>query len=300
MSGEPNIIFSNMKKKVIDLEIIEDLEESGVEKISLVDRPAIEVQWFAFEEEFIEPNPCWEGYEAYGTKIVNGREVPNCIKIQNKEEKFVEPSSGESQSDFMSRCVPYMIDEGKEQDQAVAICISTYERMSYDTSNLPPYVEQVPKKRKLHFVNEDEQIIVAPVMIPNIEIMRKDPDTKEIYYVKFSEQVIRKTAEKFMKELRNRETNIQHEENEAGSYVFESWIIDNLEDKANTHYEFNLPVGTWMVAMRVEDPNTWKMVKEGKLTGLSLEGNFMDREDYDRLMKDREIYEKIMNILGEK
>lgn len=414
-----------MKKKVIDLEIIEDLEESGVEKISLVDRPAIDVQWFAFQEEdFIEPNPCWEGYEAYGTKMLNGREVPNCIKIQNKEEKFVEPKSGETQSDYMSRCVPYMIDEGKDQDQAVAICISTYERMSYDTSNLPPYVEQVPKKKKkmefepveidifgfkpkhfdmcpgavatfthimemvvpketegmirsaaliadrifeiekmvmendiateeemkeailllddfkdvmnevdedlgmVHdidymdghiltiskylpeqfqkklnmqkqfFMNEDEQILVGPVMIPNIEIARKDPKTKELYYVKFSEQVIRKTAEKFMRELRNRETNIQHEENEAGSYVFESWIIDNLEDKANTHYQFNLPVGTWMVSMRVEDDTTWKKVKEGKLTGYSLEGNFLEKDEYERFKRDRETYEKIMKILG--
>ena len=26
--------------------------------------------------------PCWEGYEQYGTKIVDGREVPNCIPIK--------------------------------------------------------------------------------------------------------------------------------------------------------------------------------------------------------------------------
>ena len=25
--------------------------------------------------------PCWSGYEQYGTKIVDGREVPNCIPI---------------------------------------------------------------------------------------------------------------------------------------------------------------------------------------------------------------------------
>lgn len=30
-------------------------------------------------EELIEPNPCQEGYVAYGTKIKNGREVPNCV-----------------------------------------------------------------------------------------------------------------------------------------------------------------------------------------------------------------------------
>jgi predicted Zn-ribbon and HTH transcriptional regulator len=34
------------------------------------------------EENLITPNPCGqEGYVAYGTKIKNGREVPNCIKV---------------------------------------------------------------------------------------------------------------------------------------------------------------------------------------------------------------------------
>ena len=27
--------------------------------------------------------PCWDGYEQYGTKIVDGREVPNCIPIED-------------------------------------------------------------------------------------------------------------------------------------------------------------------------------------------------------------------------
>ena len=30
----------------------------------------------------IEPNPCWDGYEAIGTKIVDGREVPNCVPVE--------------------------------------------------------------------------------------------------------------------------------------------------------------------------------------------------------------------------
>jgi hypothetical protein len=29
-----------------------------------------------------EGDPCWEGYEQYGTKILDGREVPNCIPIK--------------------------------------------------------------------------------------------------------------------------------------------------------------------------------------------------------------------------
>lgn len=30
-------------------------------------------------------DPCWDGYEQYGTKDMDGREVPNCIPI--KEDK---------------------------------------------------------------------------------------------------------------------------------------------------------------------------------------------------------------------
>jgi hypothetical protein len=30
-----------------------------------------------------EGDPCWEGYEQYGTKDMDGREVPNCIPIKD-------------------------------------------------------------------------------------------------------------------------------------------------------------------------------------------------------------------------
>ena len=31
------------------------------------------------EQELITPNPCQSGYIAIGTKIKDGREVPNCV-----------------------------------------------------------------------------------------------------------------------------------------------------------------------------------------------------------------------------
>ena len=34
-------------------------------------------------QEFITPNPCRAGYIAYGTKIKDGREVPNCVPVEN-------------------------------------------------------------------------------------------------------------------------------------------------------------------------------------------------------------------------
>ncbi len=38
------------------------------------------------------------------------------------------PKAGETRKDFMMRCIPEVIKEGKKRDQAIAICSSYYER----------------------------------------------------------------------------------------------------------------------------------------------------------------------------
>jgi hypothetical protein len=156
----------------------------------------------------------------------------------------------------------------------------------------------VNKFKKMMFADEDEQIVVGAAMIPDIEIFRKDKKTGEPYYVKFTSEVIAKIAEKFMRENRNNESNINHDTNDrANSYVMESWIVETEEDKANTVYGLGLPIGSWVIKMRVQDPKVWKMVKSGELTGFSIEGDFMTKEEYDKYMVDREKYNQIMSLL---
>lgn len=350
-------------KKVIELKVLEDEFESGVSAIALVDEPAISKYW-----------------------------------IYMRDQKFVEPSAGESQSEFMGRCVPAMLDEGKEQDQAVAMCISMYEqkhskqkfadypwdqciadaadrgldeesakalcgwirwnmgdeKFDFDPSGLPPYVEQAPKKKtkmsdekflepnpcwegyeayglkedgtpncvpikakklrkvekkskfssaknsKMIFAEEqDQHILVGAAMIPDLEIFRRDEDGNP-YYVKFSKATIAAIQQKFMGEMRNRDTNLDHNEDQhAGSYVFESWLVENPKtDKANTVYNLDVPEGTWMVKMKVTDPKVWADVKSGKYKGFSIEGNFIDKEDYDKMQSEKDMIESIMKILG--
>jgi hypothetical protein len=84
------------------------------------------------KEEMIEPNPCWEGYEPYGTKIVDGREVPNCVPTKEGMNKIVKegfpipsPSSDEDEQKYVSRCISSIIDE-YGQEQASAICYAKW------------------------------------------------------------------------------------------------------------------------------------------------------------------------------
>ena len=154
------------------------------------------------------------------------------------------------------------------------------------------------KMSKLYFASEDQRIVIGPAMIPDMVIPRVDEKTKERYAVKFSASTIAKIAEKFMRELRNGSTNVEHDgANGANSYVKETWIVETEDDKANTKYGLDVPIGTWMVAMRVQDAEVWKQIKAGKLNGFSIEGNFMEKEDYEQYKKDREMYDRVVRIL---
>lgn len=153
------------------------------------------------------------------------------------------------------------------------------------------------KMSRMMFADEDKRELVGPVALPDIEIPRRNRDG-EVYFVRFSKEVIRRMAEKFMREQRIADNNIQHKDDmDAGSYVFESWIVENEQDKANSVYGFNVPLGTWMVKMRVANPSTWSKVKAGELNGFSLQGDFVTREQYQAYVKDKKMYEDLVRLV---
>lgn len=57
---------------------------------------------------------CWEGYEAIGTKILDGKEVPNCVPIKMTEDDFAESISDYPQGvkDAAARVVKYTEENG--------------------------------------------------------------------------------------------------------------------------------------------------------------------------------------------
>ena len=146
---------------------------------------------------------------------------------------------------------------------------------------------------KLMFADEEQRIVVGPCMIPDMNILRRDEDG-ETYYVKFSTETIKEIAMKYMKQARTNDINEDHDPTQnAGTYIFESWLVESADDKANTLYGYDVPVGTWMCKMKVEDPETWKRIKNGELRGFSVEGDFADMEEIEYKRK----YDKIKNIL---
>jgi hypothetical protein len=134
--------------------------------------------------------------------------------------------------------------------------------------------EEIAYKTNFSVISEDKQMLISPVMIPNKPILRRDTNGED-YYVYFTPKTVEKMAHGFIKNKFVDSINVQHDAGVklTGAYVVESWLKKDDKDKSYS-YGFDLPNGTWFVALKVEDTNLWQLVKSGVVKGLSLEGYF--------------------------
>jgi hypothetical protein len=110
---------------------------------------------------------------------------------------------------------------------------------------------------------EDKQYIVGPALIPDKKIIQEN-DRFGIHYVFFTKETIEKMVEKFNRSGSNRRINLEHSNQMVDAFIAEDWIIeDSIHDKSKK-YGFDLPVGTYMVKVKVDDPEFWKNIVRGE------------------------------------
>jgi len=128
-------------------------------------------------------------------------------------------------------------------------------------------------KQIMFFANEEKREVVGAIMIPDVLIPRKDEYSGEIYYVRFSKDVIEGLNER-MKEIGyDKSFTFAHAYSAQGNVtLLESWIKEFDEDKSNA-YGFDLPIGTMFMKVKITEDTLWNMVKEKKLNGFSIELN---------------------------
>jgi hypothetical protein len=231
--------------------ISDDIDgEEEVDFVALVESPAIQRNFLAFSQQFVEPSP------------------------------------NESKDDFLPRCIEYVINEGKESEQAVAICSSLWH-------------QKFKAEKKIVFAVQDEEqkIVSGPLMIADLPIYRRDEEGE--YYVMFTKDQIKKIVQRFFKKGYQAKVNIEHGKPADGVYMFESYIIDRergvnppkgFEDVAN---------GSWFGSFKVENEGLWQKVKDGTFKGFSVEGLFKYEKTGEVMTKEEEIMSQIFKILGQ-
>lgn len=151
------------------------------------------------------------------------------------------------------------------------------------------------RMQKQHFAADEEQhIVLGPAMIPNEHIFRKDANGNP-YYVFFSPDTIKMIADKYMKNKYTDNNDLMHDGKAVPDvYVTQSWIKESQNDKSTDYGFGNLPVGTWFVSMKVNNPEVWSQVKEGKLNGFSVSGYF---EEVAQFTKEEMFLYKVAELL---
>tara|TARA_R100000541_G_scaffold154_1_gene586 strand:+ start:1454 stop:2482 length:1029 start_codon:yes stop_codon:yes gene_type:complete len=158
-----------------------------------------------------------------------------------------------------------------ETDEAAGIeAISVVENPAIESD----FVALKNKEFKLAEVDKEKRILMGAALIPNKPIYRQSGEQE--YYIYFSKNTVRKASELFFINGNQNNSTLEHELELKGLTAVESWIVESEQDKSRM-YDLNVPIGTWMVSMKVNNDDVWKKVKAGEVKGFSIEGYFADK-----------------------
>lgn len=145
-----------------------------------------------------------------------------------------------------------------------------------------------------NFSNDDEMIVKGPALIPNKLIFRNDKFGTR--YVYFSAETIKKFVISFLQKNAQK-INIQHDDNKfINANIVESYFVTNENN------EFDVTVGSWIVALKINDNEVWQSIKSGKLKGFSIQGLFeeifTEKLNKNKIVNKMSIKEQIIDALN--
>ena len=228
-----------------------------------------------------------------------------------KDGKYKWGNTGECKYDTIKECEEANKDYYEKSTSIVELVIEdSNEALAIDAISLvsAPAIEQDlvyfgKEKHNLTFakVDEEKRMLVSPALIPNKQIFRYDPNTDSEYYVYFSPETVRQASELYLKHNNHHKATHEHSERVSGVLTTESWIIEDPKMDKSRLYGYDLPKGSWMVSMSIQNDDLWQKIKDGELRGLSIEGYFIDKMQKmsETQPTDQEILEALNEIIRE-
>ena len=129
---------------------------------------------------------------------------------------------------------------------------------------------------KLAEISKDKKLLMGALLVPNKPIYRKTD--KEEYYIYFSKDTILKASQLYLKNGNQNNSTLEHQHQLSGLTLVESWIVESETQDKSRLYNLNVPVGTWMGTVKVNNDEVWnEYVKTNKVKGFSIEGYFADK-----------------------
>lgn len=129
---------------------------------------------------------------------------------------------------------------------------------------------------KLAEVDKEKRLLMGALLIPKKPIYRRNGSDE--YYIFFSEETVLKASQMFLMNGNQSQSTLEHEKQLQGLTLVESWIVEDKNKDKTALYGLDVPVGTWMGSVKVNNDEVWNdYVKTGKVKGFSIEGYFADK-----------------------
>lgn len=168
------------------------------------------------------------------------------------------------------KIVELILDE--DQDASGIEAISIVENPAIEEDFIALKADEI----KLAEIDKEKKILMGALLIPNKPIYRKNGEDE--YYIYFSKDTVLKASQMYLTKGNQNNSTLEHQHSLSGLSLVESWLVeDEVHDKSRK-YGMNVPVGTWMGAVKVNNDKIWnEYVKTGKVKGFSIEGYFADK-----------------------
>jgi len=138
---------------------------------------------------------------------------------------------------------------------------------------------------KLAEIDKEKRLLMGALLIPKKPIYRKSGEDE--YYIFFSEKTVAKASQMYLQNGNQSNSTLEHDAQLEGMTLVESWIVEDKEKDKTALYGLDVPVGTWMGSVKVENDEIWNnYVLTKKCKGFSIEGFFADKLEKNEELKE--------------
>ena len=148
------------------------------------------------------------------------------------------------------KIVELILDENEELNGIEAISIVENPAIEED------FVALKSDEIKLAEVSEEKRILMGALLIPNKPIYRRSGEDE--YYIYFSKDTVLKASQMYLMKGNQNNSTLEHQYSLNGLSLVESWIVEDTVHDKSRKYDMEVPVGTWMGTVKVNNEDVWK------------------------------------------
>jgi len=166
-----------------------------------------------------------------------------------------------------------MIELILDDDEAIGVeAISVVENPAIESDFIALNKQEI----KLAEIDKEKRLLMGALLIPKKPIYRRNGEDE--YYIFFSEKTVAKASQMYLQNGNQSNSTLEHDAQLKDLTLVESWIVEDKAKDKTALYGLDVPVGTWMGSVKVDNDEIWNdYVKTGKVKGFSIEGYFADK-----------------------